>query len=228
MRIFDRKRINARTVIEQLEILFNMGRQLEDEVINKQDELIAGENITIVDNVISANPGSFTTVDSELSTESTNPVENKVITNKIVDIETYMYNKQDKLIAGDNITIVGNVISATGGGTGSGITAHTFSTIGEVVTAVINHTNSFVRMNISGTIVTADYQLLVNGLQLTTPMIPIDGQIDSARGLFVASSTQTTQEIQIFTLMFDSNGVRTVTSNYLISVNDIIVYYWGA
>ena len=225
MRIFDRKRINARTVIEQLEILFNMGRQLEDEVINKQDELIAGENITIVDNVISANPGSFTTVDSELSTESTNPVENKVITNKIVDIETYMYNKQDKLIAGDNITIVGNVISATGGGTGSGITAHTFSTIGEVVTAVINHTNSFVRMNISGTIVTADYQLLVNGLQLTTPMIPIDGQIDSARGLFVASSTQTTQEIQIFTLMFDSNGVRTVTSNYLISVNDIIVYY---
>ena len=225
MRIFDRKRINARTVIEQLEILFNMGRQLEDEVIKKQDELIAGENITIVDNVISANPGSSITIDSELSTESTNPVENKVITDKIVDIETYMYNKQDKLIAGDNITIVGNVISATGGGTGSGITAHTFATIGEAVTAIINHTNSFVRMNISGTIVTADYQLIVNGLQLTTPMIPIDGQIDSARGLFVASSTQTTQEIQLFTLLFDSNGVRTVTSNYLISVNDIIVYY---
>lgn len=57
----------------------------------KQDQLIAGTNITIQDNVISAS-GSVApiTVDSQLSTTSENPVQNKVITNEL-------YNKQAAL-----------------------------------------------------------------------------------------------------------------------------------
>ena len=68
------------------------------------------------------------TVDSELSETSTNPVQNKVISNLLnhigiafnqisEDVENIKTNKQDKLIAGENITIdENNVISATGGG----------------------------------------------------------------------------------------------------------------
>lgn len=47
----------------------------------KQDTLIAGDNITISGNVISASGGGGSvTVDSELSTTSENPVQNKVVT----------------------------------------------------------------------------------------------------------------------------------------------------
>jgi hypothetical protein len=49
-------------------------------VDTKQDQLIAGENITIEGRVISASGGgSSVVVDSELSSESENPVQNKVI-----------------------------------------------------------------------------------------------------------------------------------------------------
>jgi hypothetical protein len=53
----------------------------------KQDTLTAGTNITITNNVISATGGSQITVDTELSSTSTNPVENRAIYAVIGDIE---------------------------------------------------------------------------------------------------------------------------------------------
>lgn len=58
-------------------------------VETKQDKLIAGANITIVENVISATGGGgggSVVVDSELNKQSTNPVQNKVITSKLEQV----------------------------------------------------------------------------------------------------------------------------------------------
>lgn len=67
----------------------------------------AGTGITISENgVISAT--GVGAIDENLSTVSTNPVQNKTVTNAI-------NGKQEKLVAGTGITIQGNVISSTGG-----------------------------------------------------------------------------------------------------------------
>lgn len=71
---------------------------------------------------------SLNVVDNELSLESENPVQNKVITEELE-------KKQDKLTAGNNITIENGVISAQGGGndnTLKGNGAPTTETIGEI------------------------------------------------------------------------------------------------
>lgn len=49
-----------------------------------------------------------------------NAIPNGSITQEKIDASV-LAGKQDTLIAGDNITIVGNVISSTGGGGGGGI-----------------------------------------------------------------------------------------------------------
>lgn len=61
----------------------------------KQDTLTAGENITIENNVISANGGGLVD-DVKVDGES-------VVTNKVANID--LSSKQDKLTAGENITI---------------------------------------------------------------------------------------------------------------------------
>ena len=60
---------------------------LNESLSEKQDTLIAGDNITISGNVISATGGGSITVDSALDSGSTNPVENRVIYNKIDEVE---------------------------------------------------------------------------------------------------------------------------------------------
>ena len=62
-------------------------RALHDLHENKQDKLTAGNGITIVDNVISAEGGSSVTVDSALDSGSTNAVANSAITTVILDDE---------------------------------------------------------------------------------------------------------------------------------------------
>ena len=59
-----------------------------------------------IDGVVYKVAGEVINIDAELSTTSTNPVQNKVI-------KAALDAKQDTLVAGDNITIVDNVISAT-------------------------------------------------------------------------------------------------------------------
>lgn len=94
----------------------------------KQDILTAGPGIIIEDNVISA-AGSV--VDSELSLVSTNPVQNRVVTENINDIRE---NYQEKLTAGEGVTIdQDNVISVVPANDGvltiqnNGVTVATFS-----------------------------------------------------------------------------------------------------
>lgn len=72
-----------------------------------------GKKVFAVAEVVQTEGGSVD-VDTELDETSSNPVENKAIAKAI-------NSKQDKLEAGTNITIEGNVISATGGG-GVGVT----------------------------------------------------------------------------------------------------------
>ena len=80
---------------------------LKSELNGKQDKLTAGDNITIVDNVISSTGGGGGSVD--LSAYA-----------KTVDVNAGLATKQDILIAGNGIIIEQNVISATGGSGGGG------------------------------------------------------------------------------------------------------------
>lgn len=75
-------------------------------VDQKQDKLIGGVNIQIDDQNRINYVGPTTYVDNVLSSESTNPVQNKVINKALSE-------KQDVLIAGENIAITGNTITAT-------------------------------------------------------------------------------------------------------------------
>lgn len=91
----------AKYVGEQaVEELISKTKQL---VSTKQDKLTAGTNITIKDNVISAEGGASIIIDDTLSSTSTNPVQNKVI-------NTALLNKQDKLTPENNIYISKNHI----------------------------------------------------------------------------------------------------------------------
>ena len=75
--------------------------------INPTGETATATIISIkIDGVVYKVAGEVINIDAELSTTSTNPVQNKVI-------KAALDAKQDTLVAGDNITIVDNVISAT-------------------------------------------------------------------------------------------------------------------
>lgn len=85
----------------------------------KQDKLIAGTGISISGNTISCTvsggSGGSITVDSTMSSTSTNPVQNKVI-------YSALQGKQNTLTAGTGISINGNTISCTVSGGGGTVT----------------------------------------------------------------------------------------------------------
>ena len=86
----------------------------------KQDKLTAGTGISISGNTISCtvsggSGGGSITVDSTMSSTSTNPVQNKVI-------YSALQGKQNTLTAGTGISINGNTISCTVSGGGSSVT----------------------------------------------------------------------------------------------------------
>ena len=84
-----------------------------------QDKLTAGTGISISGNTISCTvsggSGGSITVDSTISSTSTNPVQNKVI-------YSALQGKQNTLTAGTGISISGNTISCTVSGGGSSVT----------------------------------------------------------------------------------------------------------
>jgi len=94
---------------------------VDTQLAAKQDTLIAGQNITIGPDgkTISATGGGATyTAGTGISISQQNEIGLSAQTQATL---AYLdQNKQDKLIAGDGITIEGNVISATGGGGGGG------------------------------------------------------------------------------------------------------------
>ena len=73
--------------------------ELQTELDTKQDTLTAGDNITIVDNVITSS-GSGGSGASNIS--------------EITGLQDELDSKQNVLTAGDNVTIVDNVISSSG------------------------------------------------------------------------------------------------------------------
>lgn len=86
----------------------------------KQDKLTAGTGISISGNTISCtvsggSGGGNITVDSTMSSTSTNPVQNKVI-------YSALQGKQNTLTAGTGISISGNTISCTVSGGGGTVT----------------------------------------------------------------------------------------------------------
>ena len=86
----------------------------------KQDKLTAGTGISISGNTISCtvsggSGGGSITVDSTMSSTSTNPVQNKVI-------YSALQGKQNTLTAGTGISISGNTISCTVSGGGGAVT----------------------------------------------------------------------------------------------------------
>lgn len=85
----------------------------------KQDKLTAGTGISISGNTISCTvsggSGGSVTVDSTISSTSTNPVQNKVI-------YSALQGKQNTLTAGTGISINGNTISCTVSGGGGTVT----------------------------------------------------------------------------------------------------------
>ena len=82
--------------------------------------LKSGYNVTLTEDpangtlTISATDTKYT-IDSTLSSTSTNPIQNKVVYNALA-------GKQDKLTAGTGISISGNTISCTVSGGGSSVT----------------------------------------------------------------------------------------------------------
>jgi hypothetical protein len=62
------------------------GTGVASAISGKQDTLVAGTGVTITGNTISAT-GSAITIDSTLSTTSTNPVQNKVITEALNNLQ---------------------------------------------------------------------------------------------------------------------------------------------
>ena len=80
--------------------------KITDKISNKQDKLVNGTNIKTINGNSLLGSGNITintsgTIDSALSTTSTNPVQNKVITNAL-------NNKQDKLVSGTDIKSINN------------------------------------------------------------------------------------------------------------------------
>lgn len=123
--------------------------------VNLSDTVIVGQAVMPV------------SVDSELSTTSTNPVQNKVITLALQD-------KQDVLTAGEGITINDNVISASGGGAPT-LTWYTGNS-GTTVTIADTSDAQLVKVYRNGVLLqpTEDYTINGTTLTLVTALIETD------------------------------------------------------
>ena len=100
--------------------------ETDEKLAKKQDKLVAGSNITLTENTadgtvtIASTGGSGGTVDAYTKAESDAKYALKTDHDTLAgEVTTLTTNKQDKLTAGTGITIDGNTISATGGGSGS-------------------------------------------------------------------------------------------------------------
>lgn len=97
---------------------------VKENIKDKQNKLIAGDNITIKDDVISATGGGGSVEQQQTDWDQTDESAVDYIKNKPTNVSSFVNDagyltehqdisgKQDKLIAGDRITIEENVISA--------------------------------------------------------------------------------------------------------------------
>lgn len=113
-------------------------------IANKQDRLTAGQNIAISeDNVITAFGGEIGGYEAGEGIEiDQNVISCTVdVTDKASrqELAEGLATKQDKLTAGQNITIENNVISATGGGGGSYSAGQGISISGSTISARVGN-----------------------------------------------------------------------------------------
>ena len=122
---------------------------IQDEVnvlkTKKQDKLVAGDNITLTENTadgtvtIASTGGSGGTVDAYTKTDSDAKYALKTDHETLAgEVATLEADKQDKLTAGTGITIDGNTISATGGGS-----ENQYIKVNEKNIAIGNNANSY-------------------------------------------------------------------------------------
>lgn len=200
--------------------------QTQSYVANELDDyqplLTAGENITINNNTISAVDTKYTAgtnisisgsnvisasipIDNALSTSSTNPVQNSVITNALnnkadnSDLSAY----QPLLTAGANISISGNTISATD-------TKYTAGTNVQISSSnVISATDTKYTAG-SGIAISTDNVISATGMEIT-----IDDELSTTSGNPVQNSVITNainqiinNEVQIATQGTNNDGVN--------------------
>jgi hypothetical protein len=99
----------------------NMSLLLEGEITRKQDKLVSGTNIKTINGVsllgegnIDISGGASITVDSELSTSSTNPVQNKVITANVPTLNgKNTFTGSNTLTDGQHLSVVNDCSSIT-------------------------------------------------------------------------------------------------------------------
>ena len=178
--------------------------ELQTELDTKQDTLTAGDNITIVDNIISSS-GSGGGGASNISEITGLQDELDALSLTDTTLQTSIDSKQDILTAGDNISIVDNVISSSGSGSSSSIEVFKFSMVrsDSVITFYNNNLLTFVNLdrqtsglNMSsndGTITFAGsnvtgtweikYSLIISNIMSTTSRINIRAYLN---GLWVA------------------------------------------
>lgn len=101
------------SIDELVEVVNSHSDDIEDLEANKQNTLVAGENITINGNIISSTSGSKVKI-SDNPTGGVNITVNGIT--RTLAKQSDLANKQNTLIAGENINIENNVISAVGGG----------------------------------------------------------------------------------------------------------------
>jgi len=149
-------------------------------IANKQDRLTPGHNIAISDdNVISAFGEEIGGYEGGTNIEIDQNVINCTVDTagfateaELDTVRTAVDGKQDRLVAGENITINGNVISATGGGGGQSYVAGSGISIENNVisnTAQPDVTKAYVDTALAGK---QDFSLLIRRIHIGTAQTP--------------------------------------------------------
>jgi hypothetical protein len=140
-------------------------------------------------------------------TSDTTALESQVNTNT-TDISGIQINKQDTLIAGDNITITGNTISASGGG-GGGSSVHFLCALDQQYTTLL--TGKYMRCN------NIIFQNPTN-----TTMVSINsghGYTIQEDGLYHIGFSLTVQQISGMGIVYIRNGVENLITSSGITIN---------
>lgn len=159
--------------------------------------LKSGYNITLTEDpvngtlTISATDTKYT-IDSTLSSTSTNPIQNKVVYNALA-------GKQDKLTAGTGISISGNTISCTvSGGSGGSITVD--STMSPTSTNPVQNKVIYSALQGKQNTLTAGTRISINGNTISCTVSGGGGTVtvDSALS---GTSTNPVQNKVIYTAL---------------------------
>ena len=168
--------------------------ELQYNIDSKQETLTAGTNITIVDNVISSS-GSGGTSASLISDVSGLQDELDALSLTDTTLQTSIDSKQGILTAGDNITIVDNVISSSGGGSSSSIELFKFSMVRSNTVITFYNSNLLTFVNLDRQ--TSGLNMSSNGGTITFAGSNVTGTWEIKYSLIISNIMSTTSRINI-------------------------------